>query len=139
MRDKERCFGVVSYSWIGRQLRREGLVLRKRRGCRSACGFAFKPHLRPLFYQPSSAIDSLRVIQSVINCLTLLLDAGASVTLNMKGAVKKVKPVCFVWRCIRRSDASLCCYRCWIFARGLISSGQGHSTSLNNPNVIPKP
>ena len=54
-----------------------------------------KHNFGPLFYHLSNAFNSLSRIQSVMNCLTLLVDTGASVTLNMKGAVKKVKPVCF--------------------------------------------
>ncbi len=55
-------------------------------------------YMRPVLYLKhlkQSAFNSLRLAQNVINCLTLLVEAGASVTLNMKGAVKKVKHVCF--------------------------------------------
>lgn len=128
-RDEKRRFGGVSYSWVGWQLRRGGLVLRKRSGCRSACRMPpvlYLKHLKqsfaPFFYQWISAFNSLRLAQNVINCLTLLVEAGASVTLNMKGAVKKVKPVSFfcVARCV---TLLLCCYRCCKFARGWMPSG----------------
>ncbi len=66
-----------------------------------------KQSFAPFFYQRLSAFNSLRLAQNVKNYLTLLVEAGSSVTLNMKGAVKKVKPVCFF--ALHDASSRSCC------------------------------